>query len=263
MTDRDYLLNQQYAGCANLQRRIDLHARFSTNRYGWFRWVFDHIECPGRRQLLELGCGQGDLWAENFMRIPKGWMLTLSDFSPNMLKTACQVLCGHISSACFCLIDAQSIPFQKGCFDIVIANHMLYHVPQRDQSLFDIQRVLQPRGRFYTTTIGEKHMEELAFLVKDFDPQFRDSLDTSEIGFTLESGAAQLKAFFSHVERYRYEDKLVVTQAEPLIDYVLSSVRLGGYSPQRPAFAAFVKQRMQSSGEIHITKDSGLFVCWN
>jgi len=263
VTERDYLLDQQYVDSVNLQRRIDLHARFSTNRYGWFRWVFDHIDSPEGSRLLELGCGQGDLWAENLARLSEGWMLVLSDFSPKMLATARKKLLGQIRSAFFCLIDAQSIPYPNGCFDVVIANHMLYHVPQRDQALFEIQRILQPGGRFYATTIGERHMEELALLVKDFDPKLKDPLAAEETGFTLENGVSQLKACFSHVERHRYEDMLVVTQAEPLVDYVLSSFRLGINSTQRAAFADYVEQHIQSRGELHMTKDSGLFICWN
>jgi hypothetical protein len=44
---------------------VDLHARFSTNTYGWQRWLFDHFSLPAGSQVLELGCGPDLLWSEN------------------------------------------------------------------------------------------------------------------------------------------------------------------------------------------------------
>ena len=39
-------------------------------------------------------------------------------------------------------IDAQSIPYETKTFDAVIANHMLYHVPDRAKAIAEIKRVL-------------------------------------------------------------------------------------------------------------------------
>jgi hypothetical protein len=41
--DPDYLREQQYANAANLDARIALHQRFSTNPQGWVVWLFDRI----------------------------------------------------------------------------------------------------------------------------------------------------------------------------------------------------------------------------
>ena len=38
---QEYLLTHQYKNAQNLNARIQLHERFSTNKYGWQRWVFD------------------------------------------------------------------------------------------------------------------------------------------------------------------------------------------------------------------------------
>src|SRR5437868_570166 len=57
--------------------------------------------------------------------------ITLSDFSPGMLQEARQNLAGSPQSFSFQVIDAQSIPLDAGSCDCVIANHMLYHVPDR------------------------------------------------------------------------------------------------------------------------------------
>ena len=82
--------NQEYLACqyrnaSNLNARIDLHQRFSTNKYGWQRWIFDQLDLPLQCRILELGCGPGNLWLENLDRIPESWDIVLSDFSAGML----------------------------------------------------------------------------------------------------------------------------------------------------------------------------------
>lgn len=58
-SDQNYLLTQQYHDGSRLTARASLHARFRTNDYGWFRWLFDHLRLPPQSRILELGCGLG------------------------------------------------------------------------------------------------------------------------------------------------------------------------------------------------------------
>ena len=60
--DSARILREQYKDGSNLSARIRLHQRFSTNRYGFFRWMFDRIQIPESARVLELGCGTGILW---------------------------------------------------------------------------------------------------------------------------------------------------------------------------------------------------------
>src|SRR6185437_6831553 len=83
-----YLLNSQYKDATNFEARVELHRRFSVNPYGFHRWVFDHFTTNEESKLLELGCGPGGLWRSNRGRIPAGWQITLTDFSPGMLQEA-------------------------------------------------------------------------------------------------------------------------------------------------------------------------------
>ena len=83
----DYL-HKQYGDLSNLDARVALHARFSTSPIDWQRWVFDQLDLPAEARVLELGSGPGWLWRGNVERIPAGWTVTLSDFSPGMVETA-------------------------------------------------------------------------------------------------------------------------------------------------------------------------------
>ena len=70
-------VTKQYQNASNLNTRILLHQRFSTNKVGWFLWMFDQFKLPPHSHILELGCGPGDLWLENGERIPTGWDIVL------------------------------------------------------------------------------------------------------------------------------------------------------------------------------------------
>src|SRR5215210_9014670 len=207
IADQTYL-REQYKNAANLNDRIQLHVRFSTNRYDFHRWVFDQLKLAASSRVLELGCGPGSLWRPNLARIPSGWQITLTDFSPGMLAEARANLAGaHPFS--FEQADAQAIPFANASFDAVIANHMLYHVPDRAKAFAEIRRMLRPKGRFYAATNGENHLRE----IYEFVHQFDSTIDLwNRMTFRLESGAAELSHFFSHVLLHRYESALVVTE---------------------------------------------------
>jgi ubiquinone/menaquinone biosynthesis C-methylase UbiE len=254
IADQSYL-REQYKNAANLNDRIQLHVRFSTNRYDFHMWVFDQLKLAPDSRVLELGCGPGSLWRPNMARIPAGWQITLTDFSPGMLAEARANLAGTHPFA-FEQADAQAIPFADASFDAVIANHMLYHVPDRTKAFAEIRRVLQPAGRFYAATNGEAHLREMHELVQQFD----STIDLwNRMTFRLEGGAAELAPYFSHVSLHRYPSALVVTEAEPLVAFVASMIGAELTGARRAAFTQLVEERIAADGAIHITKDTGLF----
>lgn len=257
--DPDYLRNDQYRDAGKLNARVRLHTAFSLNQYGWFQWVFDHFELLPEARVLELGCGPGDLWRQNAQRIPAGWTITLSDFSLGMLDQARRNLDDHSHPFEFRQIDAREIPYKADAFQIVIANHCLYHIPDRSKALSEIQRVLVPQGWFYATTVGVNQMREMDELVDSYQPGTQDAYKHAENPFTLENGGAQLKPWFSDLSVDRYPDALHVTQSSPLVDYVFSTIRHGLDESRRQDFTAFIERKIAAAGMIKITKESGLF----
>ncbi|MBN1976617.1 MAG: class I SAM-dependent methyltransferase [Anaerolineae bacterium] len=259
LSDQAFLLSDQYGDASNLDARIQLHRRFSTNKYGWTHWAFDQLTLPPVCRILDLGCGPADLWAENLDRIPAGWDITLTDFSSGMVAQARENLrdCGRPFA--FGLVDAQSIPYDDASFDAVIANHMLYHVPDKVKALAEMRRALRPGGKLYASTVGETHTWELFETIARFDPegQFQHEIPT----YTLENGAAQLAPWFSAITLHRYEDDLEITDAEPLIAYVMSMGEAKSvFTDDRLAqLVAYVNEQIATHGAIRITKDTGMF----
>jgi len=256
--DQTYLLTRQYNDGSRLTARGDLHERFSTNRIGWFPWLFNHFQLPVESRILELGCGPGWLWRKNMERIPATWDVTVSDFSEGMVQEARQQLHDTSHPFTFAVIDAQAIPYPPATFDAVIANHMLYHVPDRAKALTEIERVLKPDGHVFASTVGPRHLREMAAFVPDHEDDFG-----ADYPFDLENGGEQLAAYFSHVERHRYDDALVVTETEPLISYLRSTRVVSSLDESTCAeLVRRVENSMAATGSVRITKDVGLFTAW-
>lgn len=258
-TDQKYLKTDQYKDSSNLEARIAIHRRFSKNPYGWMNWVFDSLlKLPGDAQILELGGGPGYLWKENVDRIPPGWRITLSDLSPGMLDAAWRNLVVTGRAFQFREIDAQSIPFEAETFDAVIANHMLYHIPDRPRAIAEIKRVLKSGGHLVSTTIGPNHLKEMASWIRRVNP----GADFVSFGspFTLENGSEQLKEFFSQVTLSRYPDRLQVTEVKPIIAFMRSSMHAQEVLEEELVkLENELEQELKEKGSIFITKDSGLF----
>lgn len=265
MSDQDpinqhYLLSDQYKDASNLNARIRLHQRFSTNRTSWHRWIFEQMNIDPASRILELGCGPGYFWKMNLDRIPLDCQITLSDFSPGMLQEARNNLAGSPQPFSFQVIDAQSIPFEASSCDCVIANHMLYHVPDRPRAFSEIHRILKPAGHFYATTNGKTHLQEIRWLMQRAGLSFFGRMvGNSSSHFSLEDAAEQMAPWFEQIEIRRRENALVVTEAEPLIAFMLSSLPSSAVNAEQlQLLRTIVDQELARNGAIHITNDSGL-----
>lgn len=257
-TDQQYLKSDQYKDSSNLDARVELHRRFSTNPYGWFNWVFDALlKLPADAKILELGCGPGLLWKENAARIPSAWNVTLTDLSSGMLDAAWRNLVVTGRAYHFKELDAQEIPFADETFDAVIANFMLYHVPDLPKALSEIKRVLKPGGKLSAATVGENHMREAL----DWTQQVGgEAFARPSVSFTLENGFDQLASVFSRVTLTHYPDSLKVTEIKPLIAYILSNVPTGDVVASKLTnVEKELNDELETKGDIFITKDSGLF----
>jgi SAM-dependent methyltransferase len=258
IADPHYVKNQ-YQTASNLNARIRLHQQFSTNTYGWQHWIFDQLKLHPGSCILELGCGAGNLLLENITHIPTQLEITVSDFSPGMLEQAKQNLQNNLPYFHFKVVDAQFIPFDKNSFDIVIANHMLYHLPDKRKALLEIKRVLKQTGFFYASTIGCNHLKELTTLINRFDAGLATWDKQPADSFNLENGSSQLGGYFKNISLSRYADSLIVTDAKLLTDYILSG-RIKFSTKQKLDLVEYVEHEMKANnGTLFITKDSGLF----
>ncbi|EDK33062.1 MerR family transcriptional regulator [Clostridium kluyveri] len=260
-TDQKWM--EQYENASNLRSRIKIHELFSTNKQGWMKWFFNHLNLPDKVSILELGCGDGRLWQKNLDKIPEGWDITLTDFSPGMLEDTKKNLTLNLKRFKFNIVDVQHIPYKDNSFDVVIANHMLYHVTNVDKALSEIYRTLKPKGYFYASTVGKNHMKEMREIVKRANLQniTTNSWNLTE-NFQLENGLDKISTWFKNVTLTRYNDNLKLTIIEPLMDYIFSmpgNAKNAFDQNKIHHLKGFLKSEINKNGYIYITKDTGFF----
>lgn len=259
-------LRDQYKDATNINARIELHQRFSLNKQGWFRWIFDKLDLKGGMKILETGCGNGQLWRDNIELLPDNVHILLSDISSGMLKSAKQKLGKRVKQKdhifTYQRFDFDKIPYPDESFDIVIANHVLFYSKDRHKTLAELKRVLRKGGLFFCSTYGHNHMKEIELLAKEYD----ERISLSEIKlydlFGLENGAEELRLFYNKVELFKYEDSLLVTDPQPLADYIYSchGNQMTCIGSRQAHFERFLQKKTGRKG-LHVTKDAGLFVC--
>lgn len=258
--DPQYLSTEQYQDSANLSSRIQVHQKFSTATQNWFDFVLELAAIKPDYHVLELGCGHGMLWRNNLNRIPESSWMTLTDLSLGMVNEAQRSLQkGHRFS--FVCMDSMDLAFPPETFDLVIANHMLYHVPSIPHVLAEVEKVLKPGGRFMAATNGDHYMNDLDVLLERFSQKLEKPHSMSK-NFNLLNGEMQLRPFFKDIELHLYSGDLFITNAQMLTNYAYSTPLVKETMGQegKTEMTAFFQRRIDHYGGISIRKETGVFL---
>jgi SAM-dependent methyltransferase len=200
------VVRREYADEAGLAGRASLWARAPGRQPQDV--AFAELIAVAPTRALEVGCGRGE-FAERVVRA--GVEIIATDQSPRMVElTAARGVPARLA-------DVQQLPFPDDSFDAVIANFMLYHVPDLDRGLSEVARVLRPGGHLIAATNGRRQLAELWELVG------RD-LSDRDGGFTRENGERQLARHFGAVTR-RDLDRTMPLGAAEIRDYISHSIR--------------------------------------
>lgn len=249
------VVKRQYATENNLSTRISIHDKYSTNKMGFGNWIVSNYRIEKGAKVLEIGCGTGDMWKNRESLIGDCSKLVLSDFSEGMLAAA-ENNVGHYDNMEYKIIDIQEIPYEDETFDVVIANMMLYHVPDIDKGLAEVRRVLKKEGHFYCATYGENGI--IGYLSKIFSVYgVEDSMNKN---FTLQNGTGILSNFFSKIEKIEYIDSLAVTDLDDMVKYIYSlSSMTSLYSVPKQEIKCILMNNM-TDGILNIPKEYGMFI---
>jgi SAM-dependent methyltransferase len=155
--------------------------------------------------VLEVGCGHGRFAAA---LAEAGINVIATDQSPQMVEQATAL--GVTARQA----DVQDLPFADSAFDCVVANYMLYHVPDLPRALGEIDRVLRPGGVLVAATNSELKIREMWDLVGR-----ERGLDGAEAAFGRENGSQVLEPFFATVTR-RDVDRPFTVSADAIRGYI-------------------------------------------
>ncbi len=208
-------------------------------------------------KVLELGCGTGNMWRGHIDIIEKCSELVITDFSKGMLEEA-QANIGKHTNVFYQVVDIQSIPFEKGYFDVVIANMMLYHVPDLDKGLSEVKRVLKQDGKLYCATYGERGIiEYLSKLLNVYGVK-----DQVNKRFTLQNGHKILARKFENVQMLKYFDALKVTNIDDMVEYIYSLPSMTILSSVKKKNVKRILEQNMVNGILTVPKEYGMFIAW-
>lgn len=261
ISDPKYLKQEQYRQGNRLDARVQLHRKFSVNPVIYFEWMFDLVKIGEGMQVLEIGCGTGEFWRTNLTRLPKGLKPILADLSAGMVASARTIL-QNASPYSFCAADAQDLPFSTGYFDRVLANYMLYHVPDIPRSISELRRVLKTGGVLCAATNGMNHMVELYNVLQQFGVSGA-SLPSFTARYGLENAPALLGSSFEHVQVIPFVDHLFITETAPLMAYIRSMTGFWHLaSDAEMELEKWVASEISHKGGFTITKSSGVVLAF-
>ena len=257
MSKINNLLNvkQQYATANNLYTRISIHDKYSTNKMGFGNWIVSNYKIDKGMKVLELGCGTGDMWKNRESLISHCSKLILSDFSEGMITTTKENV-GNYDNIEYKVLDIQNIPYEDETFDIVIANMMLYHVPDIYKGLAEVRRVLKKGSCFYCATYGEHGIT--AYLSKILDTY--DIEDNLNKNFTLQNGYNILSKSFSNIEKLEYIDSLAVTNIDDMVDYIYSLSSMTSLNNVPKHTIKTILMQNLTNGILNVPKEYGMFI---
>jgi SAM-dependent methyltransferase len=263
-------VRREYASEATLRTRRETHEQYTVPSIDFPLWVLRRIHWRGDEMVLDIGSGAGVYY--NCLR--EYW----PDVSYSALDQSQGMLEVHRATGQVLQADAQQLPFGDGVFDVVMANHMLYHVPNIEYALLEARRVLKPNGVLIAATNSIQTMPEFHALFR------RGMLLLSTPGkvysqpplpaasnFSLENGTRILARYFYGVVRHDLPSSLVFPSVEPVMAYLESTRAIR--EPQLPKSIDWdelmlvmreqVNRVIDHFGELVVNKVSGVLIASN
>jgi SAM-dependent methyltransferase len=179
--------------------------------------VFEAVAETGPRSVLEVGCGEGELAQRMTAELAAD--VVAIDQSERMVELA------RARGVDARVGDVQELPFADASFDVAVAAWMLYHVPDLDRGIGELERVLRPGGRLVATTNASDHLQEMLESA---------GVDDWDFSFQAENGADLLGRHFPSVDVRDASGTVTLHDADQIRGYLRSSIRLHRWADRVP-----------------------------
>jgi ubiquinone/menaquinone biosynthesis C-methylase UbiE len=142
-------------------------------------WILSFGDLPPRAEVLEVGSGAG-YNAETFLDRYPNWLLTATDFDPDMEELARVRLERFGARARVEHADAAKLHYADQSFDLVVSLGVWHHVGSWEDALAEAARVLRPRGRlllvdlladFFRGPVARMFPPERTYTLAELRPQ--------------------------------------------------------------------------------------------
>ena len=218
-------------------------------------WLGKALPALRGARVLDAGCGPGQYIPPT--RELAGRLVAL-DIAHGRLQGV-----DHRERVCG---DVEALPFPDDAFDVVMAMHMLYHVPDIPAAVTEMRRVLRTGGVLYAFTNSERAQWELHELYVRAGGG--DATAADDARFCNENGAELLATAFEDVALDEdTSTRLVVTDVECVIDELQRNRYIYDVGTRVPWDELIDNARADAQaiidreGAFVMTENHGLFTC--
>ena len=189
-------------------------------------WVLDLVDLRAHSDVLDAGAGVGRFTIPIARRLAGGpARVVATDLFSGMLETIARAGAEQGLTVETRVADIQALPFDADSFDLVLANHVLYHLPDIDRGVRELARVTRPTGTLVATTnaddipvaVVDLHVAALRRIGIAAEP---DEPST----FSLRNGERVLREAYDDVRLHTFRDQQVFPDTAALA----SAYRLTG-----------------------------------
>jgi ubiquinone/menaquinone biosynthesis C-methylase UbiE len=265
-TDPEYL-RFQYGDAEKLRIRLEAHARYSERpNDAFFPWVVDWLGVQPGQLVADVGCGPG---AYHPIVTARGARVVAVDFSAGMLAEVRAQAAALALPVRTLRGDAQRLPLASASVDHLMANHMLYHVPDQRRALAEMRRVVKPGGRIVlaapaaSSSVRLAEVHEAAAREAGYTP-----LKSPGARFTLDD-LPLVQSVFPDAQRHVLANAFRFPTVDAFMGYYASGMgdRVEELDAQRshrarlfPLVEAKVRAIIAAEGVFRDPKDAGCFV---
>ncbi len=270
MTQQQEIVKKQYSTDEYLRIRQETHDKYTVPNVNFSEWALKMTPWKGDERVLDVGCGNGIYYTKIRQLHPN-----VQYFGVDLFE---KMLEAHPSPANLTQGDIWTLPFANASFDVVMANHVLFHIDDIDHSIKEIRRVLKPTGVIMTTTNSIQNMQELQVLMRraivllsrSGGANARTPSSINE-AFALENGTRILARHFYAVVRHDLPSALVFQETEPAMAYLESTreMREGNlpgdveWDDVMVIMRQQINQLVKHLGELVINKQNGVLLASN
>lgn len=249
--------------------RYDFYETYSQNQQGWFQWVYDQLQVFSGAEILDMGCGHGNLWIRNWTRIPEGTTVTVVEkrnSAIDFLEQFYQENKKFLQKDVKFIFLRQDLERDFVCarggeikkYDRIAANHLWDFIADKDALMEKAKNMLDGNGFMLSTYSSYGFLEEINRLLESVsaDIDFPEQIACHER--RREQLEEKLRLHFPEVRKEIFQNHLTgITDARALAGYIESH-----YPKEYPAVIQKIHHRIQEQGALEILTYAPLYKCY-
>lgn len=250
--------------------RYGIYETYSENQQDWFGWVYDQLQVFPSAQILDMGCGHGNLWTRNWTKIPEGVTVTVVE----KLNSAIDFLERfYLENKKFLQKNVKFIFLREDLerewetgekYDRIVANHLWDFVADKDALMEKAKSALRQQGFMLSTYSSYGFMEAVQQLFEDVTAD----VDFSELIASQERKRGQLEeklhAHFAKVRCDVFQNRLTgINDATVLTSYIENRYpkEYAAHGSKWKEVIRKVGQQIAGQGALEIMTYAPLYLC--